>query len=739
MSIKFIISYICVLLGGGFVHYTCAQSAKIDSLLTLLQKNPQSDTTRVRILTRLCWEYRNSKPAEALKYGRMGVNLAQKLKFNRALPYLYTYMGAVYRNVGDYAKGLSFYLEAEKIALQNKDSERIGFALQGIAEFYQRENRTAEALAKLNDAIGFFEKIKHQEGLSYCYYSFGQIYDSQKDYPKALEYHLKAMNLRQNLPNRSALANTQMRVGSILQKQAKFSEALTYLSKAQNLFQTINDLRGESQVMLQIAKAQLEQQKATSAIQLAQKSLQIAQNKHFLEQMQDAYLVLAEAEAQQKNYANAYKLQQLHTLYRDSLLNQQNTNQMFFLQASFEDERKTEQIKVLEKDNQRKTLLTYSFIGGFLIVLALFFFLYRNNLQRIKANQQLAQANLAIAATNQQLQKNHQELSTRHEELQKSQEEILTQRNYIEEQNYRLNIANRKLQGNEEILRKAYRKLEDAHQDIAKKKQQLEESHRQITSSINSAKTIQEAVLPLPSELDNWLKEYFIINRPKDVVSGDFYWVDKVDNTLIVALADCTGHGVPGAFMTLIAGNLLTKIVKIGQITNPAQILQQLHQEVQSFLRQKQTGNNNGMDIALVALQTTDNQMISVQFAGAKRVMYYVLPNQAEIKALAGTRKSIGGEQNENIEFGIQSITLPAGSLVYLTTDGFEDQNDTRRKRFGEARLRTMLAQNSHLPLAEQKSTLEQALDRQMLDTTQRDDILVLGWRLGGKNIPNQL
>jgi serine phosphatase RsbU (regulator of sigma subunit)/tetratricopeptide (TPR) repeat protein len=707
-----------------------AQSIQIDSLLLALQKNPQSDTTRTKILTQLCWAYRNSDPKEALKYGKMGLVLANQLKYQKILPLLNTYIGAVYRNVGDYAKGLSYYLEAEKIALQNQDKERLGFALHGIAEFYQREKRFSEAIQKLNAALELFQKIKHPEGLAYCYYGFGQIYDLQANYTQAIEYHSKALEIRQKLPNKSALGNSLMRLGSILQKQGKLSEALVYLNDALALSESMGDFRGQSQDLLQIAKIQLKLHQTSQAIQLTQKSLAIAQRLDFLEQIQDAYQILAETEASQKNFAKAYELQKLYLLYHDSLLNQQTTNQMLFLQASFEDERKTEQIKALEKDNQRKTLLSYSFVGGFLIVLTLLFFLYRNNLQRIKTNQQLLDANVKVAEKNTRLQESHLELTARHEELQKTQEEILTQRTYIESQNYQLNSANRKLQANEEILRKAYQKLEDAHKNIAQKNQLLEETHRQIKSSINSAKIIQEAILPLKNELDTWLIDYFIINRPKDVVSGDFYWVDKVDNTLVLAVADCTGHGVPGAFMTLIANNLLSKIIKTLQITDPAQILSHLYQDVETFLRQKQAGYQNGMDIAIITLQSLDNQMVSLQFAGAKRPIYYAEKGSQDLITLAGTRKSIGSEQNENLEFTNQSVKLPKGSLVYMATDGFADQNDLHRKRLGEAKLKAVISQNLQRPLLEQQMIFERVLDEQLRETTQRDDVLLLGFRV---------
>lgn len=292
-----------------------------------------------------------------------------------------------------------------------------------------------------------------------------------------------------------------------------------------------------------------------------------------------------------------------------------------------------------------------------------------------------------------ELQEKQDEILTQNEELMQNQEEILAQRDFITKMNKEL------------VLR-----------------------DRQITSSIKAAYTIQQAVLPYKLKLDTLLKDYFVINKPKDVVSGDFFWLNQLENYTFLIVADCTGHGVPGAFMTLIGDVLLDKIIRIWRIYEPDQILTRLNEEVRTVLHQEETGSNNGMDVAVLRIEHLENQKL-ITFAGAKRPLYYIDVEQ-QVVEIRGNRYSIGGRQNDQIKFINHSLILPLGSLLYLSSDGFIDQNDKKRKKFGEVKFRTLLAENQHLSLEEQKQVLLEALYEQMYDTAQRDDILLIGFRL---------
>lgn len=269
------------------------------------------------------------------------------------------------------------------------------------------------------------------------------------------------------------------------------------------------------------------------------------------------------------------------------------------------------------------------------------------------------------------------------------------------------------------------------NENLGKLNNTLQSTAKRLRASFNAAKTIQEAALPHEEDLRSFFKEYFLVYRPKDIVSGDFYWIKKLDNCVIIVAADCTGHGVPGAFMTLIANNLLDKIVLVKQKTDPAEILSELHQEIQSALKQALTGNNSGMDATVLCLQKGEEKDDSkLLFAGAKHDMICYDTQSQTFMELKGQRKAIGGDQNENIQFTTQTVLLPKGSVIYTGTDGYEDQNDYKRNKLGRQKFMELIKQYRQKTLPQQGQALEDFLNTHMKGTEQRDDILLLGIRV---------
>ncbi|OJJ16076.1 hypothetical protein BKI52_35495 [marine bacterium AO1-C] len=323
-----------------------------------------------------------------------------------------------------------------------------------------------------------------------------------------------------------------------------------------------------------------------------------------------------------------------------------------------------------------------------------------------------------------------EEMLVQNEELVQQREEIIAQRDFIEAKNREMQFLNNKLGSSEKVLRKAVLSLKDSQKKIQEKNIELEQRDKFIQKSIQSAVTIQEAILPYRQKLDELLKDYFIIYRPKDKVSGDFYWLNKIENKTILIAADCTGHGVPGAFMTMIGNTLLDKIIRVWHITDPAAVLERLHTEIQIVLRQNETNSVNGMDAVIITLEKANNEEIKVTFAGAKNPLYYLATNTSEIIEIPGARKSIGGIQDPSKHFINHIVHLPLKSMLYLGSDGLQDQNDKRRKKFGKKRLIQLLNEIAPLPLPQQRQVIEANLSNQLQETTQRDDILWIGIKL---------
>lgn len=264
----------------------------------------------------------------------------------------------------------------------------------------------------------------------------------------------------------------------------------------------------------------------------------------------------------------------------------------------------------------------------------------------------------------------------------------------------------------------------------------VEFQNDKISSSINYAKNIQRALLPLSENIDKYFN-HFVIYRPRDVVSGDFYWFD-VENAgseneiVFIAVVDCTGHGVPGAFMSMIGNTLLNEIVCLKKIYQPKIILDELNLSITKLLKQDKTNNNDGMVVSLVRIDNLPDKVSKkLTFSGAKRPLYYSDKQHDEIRTIKGTIASIGGKQRANkMDFTDNELIISNDEMIYLTSDGFADQQDFDRKRFGSPRLKNLLSSISTLSVDEQHKCLNTELDLYMSGQEQRDDITILGIKI---------
>jgi serine phosphatase RsbU (regulator of sigma subunit) len=267
----------------------------------------------------------------------------------------------------------------------------------------------------------------------------------------------------------------------------------------------------------------------------------------------------------------------------------------------------------------------------------------------------------------------------------------------------------------------------NAYQTIQLAKDEIDRKNLQITDSLRYARDIQGVILPGERRLNRVFKEHFLLYKPKDFVSGDFFWIEEYENKTFVAVIDCTGHGVPGAFMSLIGTMQLNQIVSKTQ--EPSQILDQLHIGIKKALKQDIYNNDDGMDVCLCCIEHLEEiNRYKVVFAGAKRPLYYV--NEDSLHQLKGTRKTIGGRSKNEKPFEQEEIWLNEGDTLYLTTDGYVDQSSPRKKKIGTMQLLTWLEQINAQTMYKQGEFLKEELKRHQQYMEQRDDITLLGIRL---------
>lgn len=318
--------------------------------------------------------------------------------------------------------------------------------------------------------------------------------------------------------------------------------------------------------------------------------------------------------------------------------------------------------------------------------------------------------------------------------LEERKEEIESQNMVLQEQQHKLEVKNKEVEITNSVLA-------ERNEEITKAYTLVEKQNKNIKDSINYGRTIQKAILPSKKEIDKHL-DNFVVYLPRDIVSGDFYWmtvvvenkkISPVRQSVFIAAVDCTGHGVPGAFMSMIGSRLLSLIVNEWKIYSPAEILTLLNKETRKALKQETTGNDDGMDICLCKIEKElkDNQyQAKVTFSGAKRPLLIYDNQSADFKRIRGCINTIGGDYHlPEYPFENHEINMKQGDTIYLTSDGITDQNNKQNRTFGTKNIKKLVKENADLPIKEQGELLNQTIKEFMGSVKQRDDIVVIGIR----------
>jgi serine phosphatase RsbU (regulator of sigma subunit) len=425
--------------------------------------------------------------------------------------------------------------------------------------------------------------------------------------------------------------------------------------------------------------------------------------------------VLQNAYKAMGNYGKALEYAEILIQTKDTIFSEEKTKALAEMGERYEAEKKQLQIENLNKENALKNaelaqseekrnkqlVFIYSFVSGFIIILIFSVIIFRLFMLKKKANLLL--------------------------KFQKQQ---------IEFQNTNLNKAN------DEIT--AQRDEITVHRDLVmKQKDHIEEQKKEITDSINYARRIQTAVLPTGEYADRILREHFILFKPKDIVSGDFYWATCANNWLIVTVADCTGHGVPGAFMSMLGVSFLNEIVRKKEITKASEVLDLLRDSIIEALQQKGTSGEqkDGMDIALCAINAMDK---SLQFSGANNPLFIVTANEIEpdtmnemhsvmsarIKEIRADKQPVAIYENMH-PFTNHVINLQNGDMLYLCSDGYKDQfGGSNNKKFKIKQLKELFVNISDKPMKEQQQILDDTFENWRGQYEQIDDVTILGLKM---------
>jgi serine phosphatase RsbU (regulator of sigma subunit) len=347
-----------------------------------------------------------------------------------------------------------------------------------------------------------------------------------------------------------------------------------------------------------------------------------------------------------------------------------------------------------------------------------------------KQIEQLEESQRAVADANIRIAELYEQLEEAYDKLAKSEE---------------IELMNKELATLNEELNSTNEELTSAMETVKTQNTIIENKRNNILASINYAKRIQDAVLPHNETICKSLPENFIFFRPKDIVSGDFYWFTELsrknnswvggfeedEGKIIFIAADCTGHGVPGAIMSMIGSNALHEIIHLHSVTSPDEILYQLQLRITSILKQEINDTNDGMDVTVCVIDRHSN---TLEFAGARNGICYIQEgeNTNEVTFLKGDKVSIGERLKDDLTFTKHIIPLTSKTTVYMYSDGYEDQfGGVNNKKFLSKNLKQLFYNIHQLPLKEQKQVLEATIDEWMGGIqTQTDDIMVIGIRI---------
>ncbi|WP_448520177.1 tetratricopeptide repeat protein [Rhodoflexus sp.] len=668
-----------------------------DSLLQLL---PQSinDTFRIQILNELSFTTSHNEPAASYNYAKEALELSRKLSYQRGESTALGLIGTFYERLGDYAMALDYKLQALKISEQINIRSAQARSYNSIGILYFRQKQYEKALNYYEQALQLALEQQQEEAAAVYLLNIGEAYQEIGQYDKAVEYQEKSMKISRLDPNmQDCVAFSLGIIGKCRLAEQRYNDALRNIEESLKIFRSIEDRASVAEYLIQLGMIYKQLKNYPQALAHLTEAIALScelQNKIF---EKDAEAVLAEVYALQGNYKEAFEAQKRYLALHEAIFNENSTRQMSQMQTIYDTQKKQAQIEILQKDKQLKEeearvahTITYFFLALVLMATALLGVVYRSNRQQQKANQLLTDKNAEIANKN--------------IELEQQKEEILAQSTLMEEQNKVLHVQNEEIQS----------------------------QRNAITASISYALRIQTALLPAEEQLKNYFKDGFIFYQPRDIVSGDFYYFttvqDEINNAekIVVAAIDCTGHGVPGALMSMIGHTILNQLIDVQCITSPTQILEELHRKVRMMLRQDSSDNRDGMDIALCVI---DQKAQMLHFAGAKNDLY-VLQNK-ELQIIRGDRYSIGGHQPEQQRyFTAHTLPLTNDMRFYLATDGFKDQfGSTTNKKFSPQRFRNLLIELQQSPMSQQRRQLAHTFNNWKGNQSQTDDVLVIGWQ----------
>lgn len=726
---------------------------KVDSLLNEMknysQEKSKNDTIPIKLLSELSNEYLYSEPKKAEEYARKALVLAENQRnsslkipvlnslgscyeirnqydsafmyFNEAYrlikktnnttiqrAIILEKIGVIYRYKTQYDKSTKYLLKALEIAQKLEDKKIQGNILNSIGNMFVEQKRPGEALEYYERSLVFKKKTGDKRTISNSLGDIALIHQQLRNFDKSIKIFEEVLVIKKEIGDKEGEAGVYFGLAQVYDSQGKHKRALEEFKKATKIDEKLGYKYVLADDYSQIGMMYSKLGNHTLAVFYIEKAVKIAKEVNSNRILLNVYTTLTQVYEAEKDYKNAFETMKKSYQYNDSIFTEQKEKQIIEINTKYETDKKDKENQLLLTQNklQEQALSTQkSFIIASVFFLFLFiglaFVLNRQRMIKNRANILLKQKNIEI-------------------EYQKEEIEIKTE--YADK-------LNTKIQSTLDVVN---------------------EQNKNITASIKYAKRIQDAILPTQKEMRNILgNDFFMFYKPKDIVSGDFYFVEQIEKKLedgqietniIVCVADCTGHGVSGAFMSMLGIESLNKIIS-QNITSPNLILQSLHKQINEKLHQNDNQSQDGMDAIVLAFKKEENKFVSVEYAGAMNPLYY--QQNEDFKVIKATKKSIGGtiyaknkglDSSSNFTFQNHFISLvdenntTIPTQFYLSSDGYQDQFGGKKgKKIMVKNFRNLLQEMVSKSIKEQKESIEIHFEEWKNDYEQVDDVVVMG------------
>lgn len=584
-------------------------------------------------------------------------------------------LGNLEKGRSNYTQSLNYYFSALKTFQQLRDSTEVGYTLNSIGAVYISLQKYDKCIEYLKKSEKIRLSVSDVRGLASTYNNLGIAYSDIGKNDTALYYYLKTLQYCQAIKFEKGITLSYNNIGHLYYTKKDYTKAHEYYDLALYEARRLNLRSGLSAVLVNLTDIYRDEKKYNLAIRCGNEALSIAQEIADKKRISEVYEALAKVYDRTGQYNKAFELQRQYSLLRDTLYNEAEARETSNMEAQYQAQQQRKEIELLMQEqkitelelHKQKNILYVYTLAGTLLLL-LIFMLYRSDRHRKQRNQELAKQN---------------------NEIRNKSVEIMLQ---------------------SDIIRTA---------------------HNKITDSIRYAQRIQESILPMRENIMGIFPDSFIFFRPLDMVSGDFFWFSKVGDEYIWVAADCTGHGVPGALMTMMANTLLNQIVNGNKNTDPAQIIYDLEKGIRENLHRHgatdEQQNPDGMDLAVCRINL---QTQTLTFSGANRPLYYI--RNQELTEIKGSKFSVGG-MKALVEKSFENHTMQwqQDDCFYIGSDGYADQFGGKSERkFMAKNLKQLLLQIHQMPMPEQGQKLEEAFFAWKGSFTQTDDIMLIGFRM---------